>query len=109
QVIAGDSVPYLAIHDGLGPINGSLWFKLSTTGDAIDGKPIPGSTGGYGAMSGFGSGSMGSSVSAPPPGKHQLSLTFRVEVFKGPFSSLALTPVYHADHILTGNFEVLAT
>jgi len=106
-VIAGDRVPYLVIHEGLGPSAVSnVWLKLSMRGVMLDGKPLNGTVGGYAATSGFGSGTTGSSIDCPAVGKHEISLTIRVEIFHGPFDA-PISPAWGNDRTLPANFEVL--
>jgi len=107
HVIAGDQVPYKLIHDGLLPTGPLMWTKISMAGAAIDGKPIAANTGGYSAFSSSGSGTMGSSIASPPPGKHTLTLTFHVEVFNSRFD-VPNTPLYRTDRFFTNDFDVLA-
>jgi hypothetical protein len=108
KVLAGDPVPYAALHDGLGPSSG-FWTKLTMNGVAIDGKNVRGNTGGYSAFGSFGSGSSGSLLECRTPGKHAVSLTFRIEIFSGAFDAPGSTPLYRSDRTVTGGFEVLAT
>ncbi len=107
KVIAGDSVPYLAIHEGLGPSSG-FWAKLTMIGGGVDGKPGQSNAGGSSSWGGFGTGSIGSSLECRVPGKHEISLTFGVEIFNGPFNSAGGAPLYRSNRTLTSSFEVLA-
>lgn len=107
-VVVGDRVPYLALHDGLGPTNGIYWIRLTSRTVAIDGREM-GPSGGSAAFSGFGSGSWGTSVECPAPGKHELRLTLRIEIFSGPMNVPGAGKLeYLIDRNLTGQFEVLA-
>jgi len=108
QVIAGDQVPYMLLHEGLGPSGPSLWMKITMAGAALDGKLIPGNTGGSSSSSGFVGGSMGSSIQSPSPGMHTLTLKFRVEAFHSPFD-VPSTPLYQSDRSFTNDFEVLSS
>lgn len=107
KVILGERVPYLMIHDGLGPGSSSLWYRLSMRGTVLDGKPAEGNIGGSSACSGFGGGSFGSSLDCPSPGKHDVALTFRVEVLSGPFDSPSSALLLRDDRALTGTFQVV--
>lgn len=107
-VIAGDMVPYLAEHKGLGPNKGDFLTKLTSQSVAVDGREVEGASGGYSSYTGFGSGSVGSEAPARSPGKHELGVTFRIEIFTvSPTGSRAL--LYQNDPTMTGNFEVIAT
>jgi hypothetical protein len=107
KVILGERVPYLVIHDGLGPSTGSLWYRLSMQGAVLDGNPTEGNFGGSMEGSGFGGGSFGSSLSCPSPGKHDVALKFRVEQFSGPFDSASSTLLCRDDRTLIGSFLVV--
>jgi hypothetical protein len=108
-VVLGDWVPYLTIHEGLGPTQG-FWTELSSAGLKLDGRTIDGYSGGSGSYSGFGSGSLGTSTKCPAPGKHELSVTVRIRIFNGSMSAPGLSTLeYQSDRTMTGNFEVVAT
>jgi hypothetical protein len=109
-VVFGDRVPYLTIHEGLGPSQGNFWTKQSSRGVALDGRIVGDASGGYGTYSGFGSGSLGTTAKCPSPGKYELSVTVRIEIFNGPMNPPgAATLEYQCDRTMTGNFEVVAT
>jgi len=109
-VVLGDWVPYLTIHDGWGPTQGNFWTKLSSGGLKLDGRTIDGYSGGSGSYTGFGSGSLGTSTKCPAPGKHELCVTVRIEIFTGSMGAPgASTLEYRSDRTITGNFEVVAT
>jgi hypothetical protein len=108
RVLQGDSIPYLFAHQGLGPTNGSYWSTLSERGGAIDGRIEPNENiGASGSDSGFGSGSFGSSLSPLPPGKHQIALNFRIQIFRGTMNVGPSTLLYQADRTLTGSVEIV--
>ncbi len=106
-VVAGDRVPYLAIHDGLGPTTNNFWTRLTSRSVSIDGHQIEGPSGGSASFSGFG-GSWGTNTICPSAGKHELSLMLRIEIFTGPMDlSGSSISQYQTDRTLTGKFEVL--
>ena len=108
SVVAGDRVPYLAIHEGLGPTTNNFWMRLTSRSISIDGRQIEGLSGGSASFGGFGSGSWGTTTNCPSAGKHVLSLTIRIEIFSGPMDSPGVNMFeYQTDRTFTGNFEVL--
>jgi hypothetical protein len=73
----------------------------------IDGKTIRSGGSGESSMSGLGSGgASGSSVECNSIGQHQLSVTSRVEVYRGPISAGIL--LFKEDRTLTGSFQIVA-
>ncbi|MGD0769843.1 MAG: hypothetical protein ABSB42_16795 [Tepidisphaeraceae bacterium] len=109
-VVFGDWVPYLTIHDGLGPTQGGFWTRLSSGGLQLDGRKIDGPSGGSASYSGFGAGSWGTSTKCPPPGKHELTVTVHIEIFNGSMNGPGtITLEYQCDRTMTGSFEVVAT
>jgi hypothetical protein len=110
KVIVGDWLPCMVTHDGLGLSANNLWMRVSSHGATVDGKSVM-----DGGVSGdappFGSGGNGSTLECPPiAGKHDVTLTYRIEVFKGPMGLLpSSTVLYSADRTLTGSVEMLAT
>jgi hypothetical protein len=108
SVVAGDRVPYLAFHEGLGPTTNNFWMRLTSRSISIDGRQIEGLSGGSASFGGFGSGSWGTTANCPSAGKHVLSLTIRIEIFSGPMDSRGVNVLeYQTDRTFTGNFEVL--
>jgi hypothetical protein len=105
KVILGDAVPYVAYQDGMGPNIGNFWARLSMHGAGIDGKVVQREGGS--SSSGFGPGSFGSYLKCRTAGKHEISVTFRIEIFSGPFDLPGSIPLYQSDRTLTGNFEVV--
>ena len=107
-VIAGDRLSYLVIHDGLGPATNNFWTRLTSQSISIDGHQIEGPSGGSASFGGFGTGSWGTTTKCPSAGKHELSLTLRIEIFTGPMDLSGTTKFqYQTDRTLTGKFEVL--
>jgi hypothetical protein len=116
KVILGDYVPYLVIHEGIGPTQSffapglpSFWTKVILMNASIDGKKESRSGGVSSESMGFGAGTMGSSVNCSVPGKHQLDLTIRIEISHGQFGPAGLPTLYEAEQTISANFEVLAT
>jgi hypothetical protein len=109
SVVAGDPVPYIVSHEGLGPTTNNFWTRLTSQSISIDGRQIEGPSGGSTSFGGFGIGSWGTSTICPSTGKHVLGLTIRIEIFTDPMDLPgASTFRYQTDRTLTDNFEVLS-
>lgn len=111
-VIAGEAVSYSVECKAFAPNDGGYWVQVSMNGAAIDGMPIQGNLGGSLRMAGIGSGgTMSDQPNNSIPGKHELSLNFRIEIYPGAIRSAAGTPsgnpLYQGDRTFTGSFEVV--
>jgi len=81
---------------------------LTSRSISIDDRQVDGPSGGSASFGGFGTGSWGTTTNCPSAGKHELSLTLRIEISTGPMDLPgANTLQYQTDRLLTGNFEVL--
>ena len=112
-VIVGDSVPCMVRQDMFGPSNNNHFYvNCLLENEVIDDQQIIKSAshvGEYTLNGGVGEGYLEEMLPCPPPGKHTLSLTERIDVYSGPCFRPALGKLEcQILRTMTADFTVLA-
>ena len=114
-VIVGDDVPLMVRQDAFGPNHTNYFYvNCSIVNEAIDGQqiikpPSRGSGGEYSLVQGEGAGYLEGMLPCPPPGKHTLSVTERIDICSGSWSTPALSKLEcQISRTITADFTVLA-
>jgi hypothetical protein len=106
-VVLRDLVPFEIAHSSRVTVADYYVRILDDGAIGIDGKTIRTGGSGESSMSGLGSGgASGSSVECNSIGEHHLSVTSRVEVYRGPIGAGIL--LFKESRTLTGSFQIVA-
>jgi hypothetical protein len=109
KVVLGDPVPFQVDERARTP--SGWWVRVTAGPVSVDGTKVREGGGGFGTMSGMGSGgATGGSVPCTQPGEHRLEVVCLVAVYDGgTFGETAQRqPVRQEDRTLTGRFTVLS-